>query len=41
MSMRSPLLRILGAALLGAVIVVILSIKLNAFRDYQIAEIAI
>jgi branched-chain amino acid transport system permease protein len=33
--------RILGAALLGAVIVVILSIKLNAFRDYQIAEIAI
>ena len=41
MSMRSPLLRILGAALLGAVIVVILSIKLNAFRDYQIAEIAV
>jgi branched-chain amino acid transport system permease protein len=40
-SMRSPLLRILGAALLGAVIVVILSIKLNAFRDYQIAEIAV
>jgi branched-chain amino acid transport system permease protein len=39
--MRSPLLRILGAALLGAVIVVILSIKLNAFRDYQIAEIAV
>jgi branched-chain amino acid transport system permease protein len=33
--------RILGAALLGAVIVVILSIKLNAFRDYQIAEVAI
>ena len=39
--MRSPLLRILGAALLAAVIVVILSIKLNAFRDYQIAEIAV
>ena len=39
--MRSPLLRILLAALLGAVIVVILSIKLNTFRDYQIAEIAI
>jgi branched-chain amino acid transport system permease protein len=33
--------RILGAALAMAVIVVILSIKLNAFRDYQIAEIAI
>ena len=41
MSMRSPLLRILGVALLGAVIVVLLSIKLNAFRDYQIAEIAV
>jgi branched-chain amino acid transport system permease protein len=41
MSIRAPLLRILGAALLGAVIVVILSIKLNAFRDYQIAEIAV
>jgi branched-chain amino acid transport system permease protein len=40
-SMRSPLLRILSAALLGAAIVVILSIKLNAFRDYQIAEIAV
>jgi len=39
--MRSPLLRILGVALLGAAIVVILSIKLNAFRDYQIAEIAV
>ena len=39
--MRSPLLRILGVALLGAVIVVLLSIKLNAFRDYQIAEIAV
>jgi branched-chain amino acid transport system permease protein len=39
--MRSPLLRILGAAGLAAVIVVILSIKLNAFRDYQIAEIAV
>lgn len=33
--------RILGAALLAAVIIVVLSIKLNAFRDYQIAEIAI
>jgi branched-chain amino acid transport system permease protein len=33
--------RILGAALLVAVIIVVLSIKLNAFRDYQIAEIAI
>ena len=41
MSIRAPLLRILGAALLGAVIIVILSIKLNAFRDYQIAEIAV
>ena len=41
MSIRAPLLRILGAALLGAVIVVILSIKLNTFRDYQIAEIAV
>jgi len=39
--MRSPLLRILGAAVAAAVIVVILSIKLNAFRDYQIAEIAV
>jgi branched-chain amino acid transport system permease protein len=39
--MRSPFLRILGVALLGAAIVVILSIKLNAFRDYQIAEIAV
>jgi branched-chain amino acid transport system permease protein len=33
--------RILGAALATAVVVVVLSIKLNAFRDYQIAEIAI
>lgn len=33
--------RILGAALVMAVIVVIATIKLNAFRDYQIAEIAI
>jgi len=33
--------RVLGAALAVAVIVVLLSIKLNAFRDYQIAEIAI
>ena len=36
-----PLARILSAALLAAIIVVILSIKLNAFRDYQIAEIAV
>jgi branched-chain amino acid transport system permease protein len=40
MTMRS-LPRILGAALAGAALVVILSIKLNAFRDYQIAEIAV
>jgi branched-chain amino acid transport system permease protein len=33
--------RVLGAALATAVLVAILSIKLNAFRDYQIAEIAI
>jgi branched-chain amino acid transport system permease protein len=33
--------RVLGAALVTAVIVAVLSIKLNAFRDYQIAEIAI
>jgi branched-chain amino acid transport system permease protein len=33
--------RVLGAALATAVLVVIASIKLNAFRDYQIAEIAI
>jgi branched-chain amino acid transport system permease protein len=33
--------RILGAALVAAVIVAFLSIKLNAFRDYQIAEIAV
>jgi branched-chain amino acid transport system permease protein len=33
--------RVLGAALVAAVLIVILSIKLNAFRDYQIAEIAI
>ena len=39
MTMR-PLLRILGAALAVAVLVVILSVKLNTFRDYQIAEIA-
>jgi branched-chain amino acid transport system permease protein len=42
MSMRSHSLpRILGAALVGAVLVAILSIKLNQFRDYQIAEIAV
>ena len=39
--MRPSLLRILGAALVAAALVVILSIKLNAFRDYQIAEIAV
>jgi branched-chain amino acid transport system permease protein len=39
--MRSPVLRILSAAVLGAVIIVFLSIKLNTFRDYQIAEIAV
>jgi len=33
--------RVLGVALATAVIVALLSIKLNAFRDYQIAEIAI
>jgi branched-chain amino acid transport system permease protein len=33
--------RVLGAALATAVVVAILSIKLNSFRDYQIAEIAI
>jgi len=33
--------RVLGAAIAAAVLVVIASIKLNAFRDYQIAEIAI
>jgi branched-chain amino acid transport system permease protein len=32
--------RVLGAALVGAAIVVFLSIKLNAFRQFQIAEIA-
>jgi branched-chain amino acid transport system permease protein len=40
MSMRSTP-RILGAALAVAVVVVVLSVKLSAFRDYQIAEIAI
>jgi branched-chain amino acid transport system permease protein len=38
--MRS-LARILGAALLVAIIVAFLSVRLNAFRDYQIAEIAV
>jgi len=33
--------KVIGAALAVAVLVVILSIKLNAFRDYQIAEIAV
>jgi branched-chain amino acid transport system permease protein len=36
-----PALRILGAAIAVAVVVAILSIKLSAFRDYQIAEIAV
>jgi len=40
MTMRS-LPRILGAALVTAAVVAILSIKLNTFRDYQIAEVAI
>src|ERR1035437_3760428 len=34
------LLRHLAAAVVLAVIIVILSVRLNAFRDYQIAEIA-
>ena len=33
--------RRLGVAIVVAAIVVFLSIKLNAFRDYQIAEIAV
>jgi branched-chain amino acid transport system permease protein len=33
--------RVLGAALVTAALVAILSIKLNAFRDFQIAEIAV
>src|SRR5271170_5092927 len=33
--------RRLGVAIVVAAIVVLLSIKLNTFRDYQIAEIAI
>ena len=33
--------RVVGAALATAVLIAILSIKLNSFRDYQIAEIAI
>ena len=40
MTMRS-LPRVLGAALATAVVVAILSVKLNAFQDYQIAEIAV
>jgi branched-chain amino acid transport system permease protein len=36
----NALVRTLAAALITAVIVTFLSIKLNAFRDYQIAEIA-
>jgi branched-chain amino acid transport system permease protein len=39
MSMRTTP-RVLLAALVGAAIVVLLSIKLNAFRQFQIAEIA-
>ena len=34
------LLRHLAAAVLAAVVVAVLTIQLNAFRDYQIAEIA-
>ena len=33
--------RVLGAALAAAVVIAVLSIKLSAFRDYQIAEVAI
>ena len=33
--------RRLGVAVVLAAVVVFLSIKLNAFRDYQIAEIAV
>ena len=33
--------RRLGVAIIVAAIVAVLSIKLNAFRDYQIAEIAV
>jgi branched-chain amino acid transport system permease protein len=40
MTMQTPRYR-LGVAVIVAAIVVILSIKLNAFRDYQIAEIAV
>ena len=40
MTMRT-LPRRLGVAIVVAAIVVVLSIKLNAFRDYQIAEIAV
>jgi len=40
MTMRSQP-KIIGAALIAAAIVVILSIRLNTFRDYQIAEIAV
>jgi branched-chain amino acid transport system permease protein len=36
----SAFVRTLAAALITAAIVVFLSVKLNAFRDYQIAEIA-
>jgi branched-chain amino acid transport system permease protein len=39
--MTRSLPRILGAALVAAAIVAFLSIKLNAFRDYQIAEVAV
>ena len=39
MTVRS-LPRVLGAALAVAVVVAVLSVKLDAFRDYQIAEIA-
>ena len=40
MTVRS-LPRVLGAALAVAVVVAVLSVKLDAFRDYQIAEIAV
>jgi len=41
MTMRTLPRYRLGVAVIVAVIVVFLSIKLNAFRDYQIAEIAV
>ena len=39
--MRRPLLQSLAGVIATALIVVLLSVKLNAFRDYQIAEVAV